>query len=67
MSERWPVWRLIVDGLCLAAVGIPLLVIKYSLTPSQRGFYCSDTSLYYPYLHSTIPTAVNVAVRQDSS
>lgn len=50
------------DGLCLAAVGIPVLVIKYSVYPLQRGFYCSDTSLYYPYFSSSIPTSVNVTL-----
>ena len=65
--DRRTVWRVTVDSLCLAAVGIPILLIKYSLSPTLRGFYCSDSSLYYPYHHSTVPTALNVAIRQDSS
>ena len=64
--ESSTVWRPLVDGLCLAAVGIPMLVIKYTVSPTQRGFYCGDSSLYYPYLDSTVTTAVNVSVRQDS-
>ena len=54
------------DGLSLAALGIPMLVIKYTVSPTQRGFYCGDTSLYYPYLDSTFTTAGCGCVRQDS-
>ena len=65
--EKISIWSLLVDGLCLAAVGIPILVIKYSVNPTQRGFYCSDSSLYYPYHSSTVPTSLNVTVRNRST
>ena len=65
--EKISIWSLLVDGLCLAAVGIPILVIKYSVNPTQRGFYCSDSSLYYPYHSSTVPTGLNVTVRNRST
>ena len=61
--ERWTVWRVVVDGLCLSAVGIPILVIKYAVKPTQLGFYCSDRSLHYPYHSSTVPTSLNLALR----
>lgn len=62
MMEKSSVWILIVDGLCLAVVGIPILVIKYAVKPTQLGFYCSDRSLHYPYHSSTVPTSLNLAL-----
>ena len=53
---------LLVDLLCLSAVGIPLLLLKYLMQPNFLGFFCSDESLRYPYSPSTIPTVVNVSV-----
>ena len=67
IMEKISIWSLLVDGICLAVVGIPILVIKYSVNPTQRGFFCSDSSLYYPYYSSTIPTSLNVTLRNRST
>ena len=67
MMEKSSVWILIVDGLCLAVVGIPILVIKYAVKPTQLGFYCSDRSLYSPYHSSTVPTSLNLALRSSQT
>ena len=56
------VTRVAADILCLAAVGIPILLLKYLAQPNIQGFFCSDDSLRYPYFDSTIPTKVNVSV-----
>jgi len=56
------VTRVIVDIACLAAVGVPILLLKYLANPSTHGYYCSDLSIGYPYHGSTIPTSVNVSV-----
>jgi len=54
--------RVAADILCLSAVGIPILLLKYLAQPNTHGFFCSDESIGYPYHSSTIPTAVNVSV-----
>jgi len=52
----------VADILCLAAVGIPILLLKYLGQAAKKGFFCSDDSLRHPYFDSTIPTTVNVSV-----
>ena len=51
-----------VDILCLAAVGLPILLLKYFIQPRHSGFFCGDTSLRLPYYGSTIKTWVNVCL-----
>lgn len=48
------------DVLCLLLAGLPFLVIETStIRPYQRGFYCSDQSIRYPYKNGdTISDAV---------
>ena len=42
---------------------LPSLVLqRSSVPPYQRGFYCSDAALRYPYKGSTVPTATLTAV-----
>lgn len=57
-----PCTALLLDLASLAAVGIPILLVKYLAEPVTRGFFCSDESLRHPYSHSTISTLVNVSV-----
>lgn len=45
-----------VDVVCILLVAIPCLLLNLIGEPYVRGFYCSDTSLHYPYLDSTMPT-----------
>lgn len=43
---------------CIAAVGIPVLIFFLAGTPFRRGFFCNDESLMYPFRESTITSAV---------
>lgn len=48
------------DVFCLLLAGLPFLIIETStIKPYQRGFYCSDESIKYPYKNGdTISDAV---------
>jgi phosphatidate phosphatase len=48
------------DIFCLLLAGLPFLIIETStIRPYQRGFYCSDESIRYPYKNGdTISDAV---------
>ncbi|KAM9530174.1 phospholipid phosphatase 3 isoform 1-T1 [Salvelinus alpinus] len=52
------------DLFCLLLAGLPFLIIESStIRPYQRGFYCSDESIRYPYKNGdTISDAVLCAV-----
>ncbi|XP_054459059.1 phospholipid phosphatase 3 isoform X2 [Anoplopoma fimbria] len=51
------------DIFCLLLAMLPSLVLhRSSVRPYQRGFYCSDSSLKYPYKRSTVSSAVLTAV-----
>ncbi|CAL8347209.1 phospholipid phosphatase 3 isoform X2 [Gadus morhua] len=51
------------DIFCLLLVMLPSLVLqRSSVPPYQRGFYCSDSSLRYPYKGSTVPTSMLIGV-----
>ncbi|XP_014856381.1 PREDICTED: lipid phosphate phosphohydrolase 3-like isoform X2 [Poecilia mexicana] len=51
------------DIFCLLLAMLPSLVLhRSSVRPYQRGFYCSDSSLKYPYKRSTVPSSVLVSV-----
>lgn len=42
---------------------LPSLVLQHtSVRPYQRGLYCGDSSLSYPYQKSTVPSSVLTAV-----
>ena len=43
-------------------MGITILLLKYLTHPKERGFYCNDTSIRYPYHSSTVTTTVNNCV-----
>lgn len=47
---------------CVSAM-LPSLVLHCSsVRPYQRGFYCSDSSLSFPYKRSTVPSSVLIGV-----
>ncbi|KAM4575065.1 phospholipid phosphatase 3 isoform 2-T2 [Fundulus diaphanus] len=51
------------DIFCLLLAMLTSLVLhRSSIRPYQRGFYCSDYSLNYPYKSSTVPSSVLVSV-----
>ncbi|XP_022191014.2 putative phosphatidate phosphatase [Nilaparvata lugens] len=50
--------RMIIDFICIISVGVALLIVELFGSPFKSGFYCSDTSIKYPYYESTISTGV---------
>ncbi|XP_073332795.1 phospholipid phosphatase 3 isoform X2 [Pagrus major] len=51
------------DIFCLLLAMLPSLVLhRTSVRPYQRGLYCSDSSLRYPYKRSTVPSSVLTSV-----
>ncbi|XP_075397157.1 phospholipid phosphatase 1 isoform X1 [Tenrec ecaudatus] len=45
------------DVLCVLLAGLPLLVLNFGqMYPFQRGFFCNDNSIKYPYHDSTVTT-----------
>ncbi|XP_056271539.1 phospholipid phosphatase 3 isoform X2 [Pseudoliparis swirei] len=51
------------DVLCLLLAMLPSLALhRSSVWPYQRGLYCSDSSLRFPYKRSTVPSSVLTAV-----
>jgi len=53
---------IIVDVVCILLVALPCLLLKVAGEPFIRGFFCSDTSIRYPYYDSTIPTWLLILV-----
>jgi len=51
-----------VDLICILLVAIPCLLLNLVGEPYIQGFFCSDTSIRYPYYDSTIPTWVLIMV-----
>ncbi|XP_076582470.1 phospholipid phosphatase 3 isoform X1 [Chaetodon auriga] len=51
------------DIFCLLLAMLPSLVLhRTSIRPYQRGLYCGDSSLNYPYKKSTVPSSVLTSV-----
>ncbi|CAF2994059.1 unnamed protein product [Rotaria sp. Silwood2] len=50
------IWRIILDIISLAILLAITVISHYIATPFARGFFCSDTSIKYPYKDNTIPT-----------
>ncbi|KAE8294557.1 Phospholipid phosphatase 3 [Larimichthys crocea] len=54
---------IVLDIFCLLLAMLPSLVLhRTSVRPYQRGLYCSDSSLRYPYKNSTVPSSVLTSV-----
>lgn len=48
---------------CVCVAMLPSLVLhRASVRPYQRGLYCGDSSLSYPYKKSTVPSSVLTGV-----
>lgn len=59
--ERWCGFIHASIFVCVAM--LPSLVLqRTSVRPYQRGLYCGDSSLSYPYKKSTVPSSVLTAV-----
>nr|CAH0101222.1 unnamed protein product [Daphnia galeata] len=50
--------QLVIDVLCLAIVWLPVLLLDLLGKPFERGFYCDDTSIRYPYKDSTVTSTL---------
>lgn len=50
--------QLVIDGFCLIAVWVPVLVLDLVGKSYRRGFYCDDDSIRYPFFDSTVSTVV---------
>lgn len=50
--------KVIVDLLCLGSVGFPVLMFYMFGSPYQRGFFCSDESIRYPFKESTVTSSI---------
>ncbi|XP_014785387.1 phospholipid phosphatase 2-like [Octopus bimaculoides] len=53
---------IISDIICISLVALPCLILELVGKPFQRGFYCNDESIMYPYHDSTISISVLVLV-----
>ncbi|XP_006889652.1 PREDICTED: lipid phosphate phosphohydrolase 1 [Elephantulus edwardii] len=46
------------DVLCLLLAGLPFAILTSRHTPFNRGVFCNDDSIKYPYKEDTIPYAL---------
>uniref|UniRef100_A0A673U0Y1 Phospholipid phosphatase 1 n=1 Tax=Suricata suricatta TaxID=37032 RepID=A0A673U0Y1_SURSU len=46
------------DVLCVLLAGLPFAILTSRHTPFQRGIFCTDESIKYPYKEDTIPYAL---------
>ncbi|KAK4015742.1 hypothetical protein OUZ56_030716 [Daphnia magna] len=46
--------QVVIDFICLAIVWLPVLLLHLLGKPFQRGFYCDDNSIRYPFKNSTV-------------
>ncbi|XP_014472626.1 PREDICTED: putative phosphatidate phosphatase isoform X2 [Dinoponera quadriceps] len=53
-SSKLLLRKVIVDFLCIAVVGLTVLMFFLFGKPYKRGFFCNDESLYHPYHGSTV-------------
>lgn len=50
--------RLVIDGFILIALSVCICVVDIAWIPFQRGFFCDDESLKYPYGTDTVTVPV---------
>ncbi|XP_026495460.2 putative phosphatidate phosphatase [Vanessa tameamea] len=56
------IWKIFLDILVLACVGVPLLVLHLLVEPYHRGYFADDESLKLPYKEQTISEAILAGV-----
>ncbi|XP_054277843.1 putative phosphatidate phosphatase isoform X2 [Macrosteles quadrilineatus] len=54
VESRSTTRKVIIDVICLACVGFPLLFFYLFGSPYQRGLFCNDESIRYPFKDSTV-------------
>ena len=56
-------WHLIMDFVCLVALGVAeMLIHVIPIEPSYRGFFCDDKSLQKPLQEETVSTWLTIVV-----
>ncbi|XP_046446420.1 putative phosphatidate phosphatase [Daphnia pulex] len=50
--------QVLINVICLIIVYLPVILLQLLGKPFQRGFYCDDTSIRYPYKDSTVTSAM---------
>ncbi|XP_067654955.1 phospholipid phosphatase 1-like [Haliotis asinina] len=50
--------QFVIELVCVSAVWGPLLYLEWYGTATLQGFFCSDTSLQYPYRESTMTASI---------
>ncbi|XP_037121330.1 phospholipid phosphatase 1 [Syngnathus acus] len=59
MFETRGIPFVVLDLVCLVLGGLPLAAFNLGkIRPYQRGFFCSDDSIKYPFHHSTVTSTV---------
>ncbi|XP_020384673.1 phospholipid phosphatase 1 isoform X1 [Rhincodon typus] len=59
MFDRQRIPFVCLDVICLILAGMPMGVINlFKVNPFQRGFYCDDESIKYPFKNSTVTSTV---------
>nr|XP_057920979.1 phospholipid phosphatase 1 isoform X1 [Doryrhamphus excisus] len=59
MFETRGIPFVVLDVVCLVLGGLPLAAFNLGkIRPYQRGFFCNDDSIKYPFHHSTITSTV---------
>lgn len=56
-SEKWRHWitcQLCVDVVVWLCAAVPVLILFLFITPYDRGFFCDDVTLSYPYKPDTV-------------
>ncbi|KAM4052460.1 phospholipid phosphatase 1 isoform 1-T1 [Anomaloglossus baeobatrachus] len=63
MFDKARIPFVVLDVVCVVLAGLPLGVLKLiTKKPYQRGFYCNDESIKYPFHDSTVTSTVLYSV-----
>lgn len=55
---KWLTLRIVLDVLSLILVCLPFFILELGISPYQRGLFCDDDSIRYPYKDDTVSTLV---------
>lgn len=61
-EDRKKLIFIVVDVLCVFVAALPSAILTLRFTPYQRGIYCDDESISYPYRKDTISHGTMAAV-----
>ncbi|XP_072353133.1 phospholipid phosphatase 1 isoform X1 [Scyliorhinus torazame] len=63
MFDKQRIPYVCLDIVCIILAGMPLCVLNlFKIKPYQRGFYCDDETIKYPFKNSTITSAMLYAL-----